>query len=162
MASVTVYPSRVSADEIKADDPDGILLSNGPGDPDHVEEAVDTVKALLGWKFIFGICMGHHILARALNGKTYKLLFGHRGSNHPIKDVRSGQIYMSSQNHGYAVDQESLPTDVTVTHTNLNDGTVSGIQKIDQKCMSVQFHPESHPGPHEAVALFDEFIGNIQ
>ena len=161
-SEVKVFPARTSSSEIKDYNPDGILLSNGPGDPNAVEGVVETVKDLLGWKFIFGICMGHQILARALSGRTYKLRFGHRGSNHPICDTRSGKIYMSSQNHGYAIEQESLPKEVVVTHTNLNDGTVSGIQYLEKKCMAVQFHPESHPGPHEAEELFDEFISRLR
>ena len=155
---VRVFPSRARPEEIKAWQPDGIMLSNGPGDPQDVQQAVETVQALLGWRFIFGICMGHQILALALGAKTYKLKFGHRGSNHPIRDEVLNRIYMTSQNHGYAVDRQSLPNGVQVTHTNLNDNTVSGITATDKRCLGVQFHPESHPGPHDAVGLFDYFI----
>jgi carbamoyl-phosphate synthase small subunit len=158
---VTVFPSRTTAQEIRDYNPAGILLSNGPGDPADVQVATQTVKDLLGWRFIFGICMGHQILGLALGGKTYKLKFGHRGSNHPIKDKILNKIYVTSQNHGYCVDLKSLPESVEVTHTNLNDNTVSGIYDKARKCMSVQFHPESHPGPHEAVELFDFFIKQI-
>ena len=160
-SEVTIFPSRTSAQEIRDYNPAGILLSNGPGDPADVQVATQTVKDLLGWRFIFGICMGHQILGLALGGKTYKLKFGHRGSNHPIKDKILNKIYVTSQNHGYCVDLKSLPESVEVTHTNLNDNTVSGIYDRTRKCMSVQFHPESHPGPHEAVELFDFFIKQI-
>jgi carbamoyl-phosphate synthase small subunit len=157
-SAIRVFPPRTDADAIRQWGPDGIMLSNGPGDPENVEVAVNTVKDLLGWRFIFGICMGHQILSRALGAKTYRLKFGHRGSNHPIKDDLLQKIYVTSQNHGYAVEKQSLPKGVTVTHTNLNDMTVSGIQCPEKKCLSVQFHPESHPGPHDAVELFDLFV----
>lgn len=161
-SQVRVFPSRTSAEEIRQYNPDGLFLSNGPGDPADVRGAPETVRALLGWKPIFGICMGHQILGRALGGETYKLKFGHRGSNHPIKDSLLNKIYMTSQNHGYAVKQESLPKTVRVTHVNLNDNTVAGIHDPTLKAMSVQFHPESHPGPHEAAELFDFFIGQTR
>jgi carbamoyl-phosphate synthase small subunit len=160
-SEVRVFPSRATAEEIRAYNPDGIFLSNGPGDPADVQRAPATVKQLLGWRFIFGICMGHQILGRALGGETYKLKFGHRGSNHPIKDSLINKIYMTSQNHGYAVKQESLPKTVKVTHVNLNDNTVAGIYDPELKLMSVQFHPESHPGPHDAAELFDFFIRQL-
>ena len=153
-SKVGIFPSRASATEVKAFQPHGILLSNGPGDPAMVEKAVDTVRELIGWRFIFGICMGHQILAQALGGKTYKLKFGHRGSNHPIQDKLLNQIYMTSQNHGYNVDLATLPEGVTVSHLNLNDQTVAGICDLNRKVMSVQFHPESHPGPHDSAGLF--------
>lgn len=155
---IHVYPARSSAEEILSSNPDGVLLSNGPGDPENVEVAVDTIKNLMGKLPIFGICMGHQLLGRALGGKTYPLKFGHRGSNHPIRDNETGAVYMTSQNHGYALDQESLGDQVTVTHMNLNDQTVSGIASPANKCFSVQFHPESHPGPRDAENLFDRFI----
>jgi carbamoyl-phosphate synthase small subunit len=158
---VRVFPSRTPAVDIKAWEPDGILLSNGPGDPQHVKIAIETVKELLGWRFIFGICMGHQILGLALGAKTFKLKFGHRGSNHPIRDDLLNRIYVTSQNHGYAVERESLPSGVRVTHTNLNDGTISGLLDINRRCLGVQFHPESHPGPHDAAPLFDYFISQI-
>ncbi len=159
---VRIFPSRTKPARIREYNPDGIFLSNGPGDPGDVQIAPETVRDLIGWKFIFGICMGHQILGRALGGETYKLKFGHRGSNHPIKDTLLNRIYMSSQNHGYAVRMESLPKTVQVTHTNLNDNTVAGIYDSTRKAMSVQFHPESHPGPHEASELFDFFIRQTQ
>ncbi len=161
-SEVRIFPSRTTADKIRAYNPDGIMLSNGPGDPLDVEVATETVKDLLGWRFIFGICMGHQILGRAMGGKTYKLKFGHRGSNHPIKDSLLNRIYMTSQNHGYAVDQQSLPKSVQVTHVNLNDNTVAGIYDPSKKALSVQFHPESHPGPHDAAGLFDFFTRQTQ
>ncbi len=161
-SEVRIFPSRTSADKIRAYNPDGIFLSNGPGDPGDVKIAAETVKDLIGWRFIFGICMGHQILGRALGGETYKLKFGHRGSNHPIKDTLINKIYMTSQNHGYAVKLETLPKTVQITHVNLNDQTVAGIYDPTRKAMSVQFHPESHPGPHEAAELFDFFIRQTQ
>ncbi|NJL24110.1 MAG: glutamine-hydrolyzing carbamoyl-phosphate synthase small subunit [Calothrix sp. SM1_5_4] len=161
-SEIRVFPSRTTADRIRAYNPDGIFLSNGPGDPADVKQAPETVRELLGWRFMFGICMGHQVLGRALGGQTYKLKFGHRGSNHPIKDKLLNKIYMTSQNHGYAVKQETLPESVQVTHVNLNDHTVAGIYDPSRKVMSVQFHPESHPGPHEASELFDFFIRQTQ
>ncbi len=159
---VKVFPAHSSADEIKAWKPDGILLSNGPGDPALVNPGIETVRKLLGWRYIFGICMGHQVLAHALGGKTFKLKFGHRGSNHPIRDTLLDKVYMTSQNHGYAVDEKSLPKGVDITHINLNDNTVAGLRSIAQKCMSVQFHPESHPGPHESSELFDYFMKQLK
>lgn len=158
---VAVFPSRSTVAQIAQWNPHGILLSNGPGDPAEVQVTVDTVKQFLGKKVIFGICMGHQILARALGAKTYRLKFGHHGANHPVKDLRSGQIYVTSQNHGYAIDSSTLPREVEVTHMNLNDKTISGIQSEKLKCFSVQFHPESHPGPRDADLLFNEFIERI-
>lgn len=155
---VRIFPSRTAPEDIKAWQPDGIMLSNGPGDPQEVKAAVETVQGLLGYRFIFGICMGHQILALALGAKTYKLKFGHRGGNHPIRDEVLNRIYVTSQNHGYAVERQSLPKGVLVTHTNLNDDTVSGISAPEKRCLGVQFHPESHPGPHDAAGLFDYFV----
>jgi carbamoyl-phosphate synthase small subunit len=161
-SEIRLFPSRTTPDKIRAYNPDGIFLSNGPGDPGDVVQATETVRDLLGWRFIFGICMGHQVLGRALGGETYKLKFGHRGSNHPIKDSLLNQIYMTSQNHGYAVKMDTLPESVQVTHINLNDNTVAGIYDPVKKLLSVQFHPESHPGPHEASVLFDFFIRQTQ
>jgi carbamoyl-phosphate synthase small subunit len=139
--------------------PNGIFLSNGPGDPAAVQDAVETVRSLLGWKPLFGICMGHQILSRALGASTYRLKFGHRGGNHPVKDQIMNQIYVTSQNHGY--DDRTLPSEAKVTHVNLNDNTVEGIECKSKKAMSVQFHPESHPGPRDARILFDHFLGSL-
>ncbi len=161
-SQIKVFPSRTSAKEILSWDPHGVMLTNGPGNPVEVLEATETVRELLGHRFIFGICMGHQILSQSLGASTYKLKFGHRGSNQPVKDHNLDLIYMTSQNHGYAVDKKSLPENVTVSHTHLNDQTVSGIMCLEKKCMSVQFHPESHPGPRDAEGLFDYFIKQIQ
>ncbi len=157
-SAVKVFNSRSSENDIMAFKPDGLLLSNGPGDPDSVEVSSETVASMIGKLPIFGICMGHQILGRALGAKTYRLTFGHRGSNHPIKDLRTNDIFMTSQNHGYAIDEKTLPKEVKVSHMNLNDQTVSGIDYKAKKAFSVQFHPESHPGPRDAETIFDEFI----
>jgi len=158
---VRVYPARTSAQKILDWKPAGLMLTNGPGDPSLVESAVETVRTLLGQLPVYGICMGHQILGQALGAKTYKLKFGHRGANHPIQDRILNKIYMSSQNHGYAVDDKTLPEHVRVTHINLNDKTVAGIFSEKLNCLGIQYHPESHPGPHEAVELFDFFINQM-
>lgn len=155
---VCIFPSRASAKEILDYKPHGVILSNGPGDPALVEKSVETIQALLGQKPIFGICMGHQLLAIALGGKTYKLKFGHRGANHPIKDNIAQKIYMTSQNHGYAVDSKSLSMDIDVTHVNLYDNTVAGIRSKKWNALSVQFHPENSPGPRDARYLFEHFV----
>ena len=157
-SEIKLFNSRASAQEVLAYNPDGIMLTNGPGDPADVQVAIQTVRELLGKKPIFGICMGHQILGLALGAKTYKLKFGHRGSNHPIRDQVLNKIYVTSQNHGYAVEKESLPEDVKVTQVNLNDGTVAGFYSEKRKCLGIQYHPESCPGPHEAQGLFSYFI----
>ncbi len=159
---VRVFSSRSSANEIKDWDPNGILLSNGPGDPENVVDAVSSIRELLGWRPIFGICMGHQLLSLALGGKTYRLKFGHRGGNHPVKDHLCDEIYMTSQNHGYAVDENHLPSGVRISHVNLYDNTIEGIECQSQKCMSVQFHPESHPGPRDASQLFELFMDRLK
>ena len=160
-SQVCIFPSTYSSQDIKAWNPDGIVLSNGPGDPKDVVKGTQLVQMLLGWKALFGICMGHQVLAQAIGARTYKLKFGHRGSNHPIKDRLLNRIYISAQNHGYAVSGDSLPDNVQISHVNLNDNTVAGIYLKDQKCLGVQFHPENHPGPTEAVTLFDLFINKM-
>lgn len=161
-SEIGIFPSRASADDVRKWNPDGIMLTNGPGNPADVKVAVETVRDLVGWKPMFGICMGNQILALALGAKTYKLKFGHRGSNHPVRDELLNSVYVTSQNHGYSVDAATLPADARVTHINLNDESVAGFECADRKCFSVQYHPESHPGPHEAVRLFDYFVDRIK
>lgn len=156
--ALCVFNSRASAEEILQFKPDALMLTNGPGDPADVAEAPETVKAFLGKMPVFGICMGHQVLALSLGAKTYKLKFGHRGANHPIKDDLLGKIYMTSQNHGYAVEAETLPQDAKVTQVNLNDMTVAGFYSAERNFLGIQYHPESRPGPHEAEKLFDFFI----
>jgi len=153
----TVLPATASAEDILALEPDGIFLSNGPGDPREADYAVGVIKKLLGVKPIFGICLGHQLLALALGGKTYKLKFGHRGGNQPVKNLATGRVEITAQNHGYAVDPDSLPGQVDVTHISLNDGTNEGFRCRDIPAFSVQYHPESAPGPHDSVYLFKEF-----
>ncbi len=157
-SELIIFPSRTSVQEIIQARVDGVVLTNGPGDPGDVQEAPQTVRQLIGVKPIFGICMGHQILSIALGAKTYKLKFGHRGSNHPIKDTLLNRVYMTSQNHGYGVDLETLPSSIRVTQFNLNDQTVAGIYSDAENFLGIQYHPESHPGPHDAVGLFDFFV----
>ena len=159
---VIVYPARTSAEDILKEHPDGILLSNGPGDPEGVPYVVETVKKLLGKIPMFGICFGQQILGLALGGKTYKLKFGHHGGNHPVKDLRTGKISITTQNHGFCVDMGSLDkNDIEITHMNLNDNTLEGIRHKRLPLFSVQFHPEHGPGPHDAAYLFREFAEMI-
>ena len=155
---VTVFPANATAKDILSFDPDGVFLSNGPGDPAAVKYGIETVKQILGKKPIFGICLGHQILAIALGAKTFKLKFGHRGINHPVKNMVEKTIEITSQNHGFAVELESLPKNVIPTHINLNDNTSAGIESIDYPAFSVQYHPESSPGPHDSRYLFKKFI----
>jgi len=156
---VQVVPAETSAKRVLEQNPDGVFLSNGPGDPAPVTYAVETVKSLLGKVPIFGICLGHQILSLALGGKTYKLKFGHRGANHPVKNLRTGKIEITSQNHGFCVDMDSLKNkDIELTHMNLNDNTVEGIRCKELTAFSVQYHPEASPGPHDSSYLFDTFI----
>jgi len=160
---VVRFPADAKAQDILALNPDGIFLSNGPGDPALLDYAVDTIKSLLGKKPIFGICLGHQLLARALGGKTFKLKFGHRGANHPVQDLRTGKVEITSQNHGFAVDPESLdPKDVEITHLNLNDRTVAGLRHKRLPAFSVQYHPEASPGPKDSHYLFEEFFGQLR
>jgi carbamoyl-phosphate synthase small subunit len=155
----TVVPADIDVKDILALKPNGVLLSNGPGDPDAVKYTIETVRGLIGKIPIFGICLGQQILGLALGGKTYKLKFGHHGANHPVKDLRNGKIYITSQNHGFCVDMDSLnKKDVEVTHINLNDKTLEGFRHKRFPLFCVQFHPEASPGPHEAEYLFGEFV----
>lgn len=161
-AECLVFPCYTSADEILAYNPDGIFLSNGPGDPAPLQHIVNTVKQLLGKKPIFGICLGHQILGQALGATTYKLKFGHRGINHPVLNLINKKVEITSQNHGFCVKKEELPKDTVITHVNLNDDTLEGIFVPDLRAMSVQYHPENAPGPHDSVYLFDSFLKMVE
>jgi carbamoyl-phosphate synthase small subunit len=156
---VTVVPAHTPAAEVLQCNPDGIFLSNGPGDPEGVPYVIEAVRQLLGVKPIFGICLGHQILGLALGGKTYKLKFGHRGGNQPVLHVPTQKVEITAQNHGFAVAAESLPAEVEVTHLNLNDRTVEGMRHRELPVFSVQYHPEASPGPHDSWYLFEHFRG---
>jgi carbamoyl-phosphate synthase small subunit len=156
---VTVLPASTEAESVLSYQPDGILLSNGPGDPEGVPYAIETVRRLIGKKPIFGICLGHQLLGLALGGRTFKLKFGHRGANQPVKDLRTGKVMITSQNHGFCVDPGSLdPAEVELTQINLNDQTLEGMRHKRFPIFSVQYHPEASPGPHDTQDLFGEFV----
>ena len=159
---VRVYPATAPAAELLSSRPDGVFLSNGPGDPAALDYALASIKAVLSVVPTFGICLGHQLLGRALGATTFKLKFGHRGGNQPVKQIESGKIEITSQNHGFAVDPDSLPRDVEVTHKNLYDGTVEGLRHRERPVFCVQYHPEASPGPHDADYLFDDFIHLIE
>ena len=155
---LTVFPASIKAEDVLSFEPDGVFLSNGPGDPLAVTYGIETVKKLLGKVPLFGICLGHQILALALGASTFKLKFGHRGINHPVRNNEKNTVEITSQNHGFAVDLDSLPPNVISTHINLNDNTSGGIRCTDIPAFSVQYHPESSPGPHDSRYLFNQFI----
>ena len=161
--AVTVVPASSSTNEILSHNPDGVFLSNGPGDPEAVPYAIETVRGLVGRKPIFGICLGHQILGLALGGRTFKLKFGHRGGNHPVRETRTGRISITAQNHGFCVDPDSLDNHLTeITHINLNDQTVEGMAHRELPIHSVQYHPEASPGPHDARYLFSGFVNAME
>jgi carbamoyl-phosphate synthase small subunit len=160
---VRVYPATTPAAELLAANPDGVFLSNGPGDPAPLTYAIENARQLIAAQVpVFGICLGHQILGLAMGGGTYKLKFGHRGANHPVKKLATGKVEITSQNHGFAVDPKSLPADVEVTHLNLYDGTVEGLRHRTHPVFCVQYHPEASPGPHDADYLFDDFLKLIE
>jgi carbamoyl-phosphate synthase small subunit len=154
---LTVWPGNTPADTFKADKPRGLFLANGPGDPAACGYAIEAVKKCLGRLPIFGICLGHQIMGLAAGGSTYKLPFGHHGLNHPVQDSRTKRVWLTSQNHGFCVDPESLPANVRPSHWNINDETVEGLEWTDLPAFCVQFHPEASPGPHDAQGLFGRF-----
>ncbi len=155
---VTIVPGTATAEDILKLNPDGVFLSNGPGDPEPLVYAIDTIKNLLGKRPVFGICLGQQLLGLALGAKTYKLKFGHRGANQPVLNKKSGRVEITSQNHGFAVDEKTLPAGAEVTHINLNDNTVAGIEHVGHRAFGVQYHPESSAGPHDSRYLFDKFV----
>ena len=159
---VTVVPATTSWQEVLAYRPDGVLLSNGPGDPEPVSYAVENIKHLVGKVPIFGICLGHQLLGLALGGRTYKLKFGHHGGNQPVMDLLTRKFEITSQNHGFAVDTDALSTDIEVTHINLNDHTVEGMRHLELPVFSVQYHPEASPGPHDSAYLFKRFVAMME
>jgi carbamoyl-phosphate synthase small subunit len=159
---VLVVPATTPAADVLTLNPDGIVFSNGPGDPAAVTYGIDNVRQCLGHQPLFGICLGHQLMGLALGGKTFKLKFGHRGANQPVKNRLTGRVEITSQNHGFAVDIDSIPDPaVELTHVNLNDGTLEGLRHQKIAAFSVQYHPEASPGPHDANYLFDEFVKTI-
>ena len=160
--SVNVVNARTKAEDVLSMKPDGIFLSNGPGDPEALGDIHTEINSLLGKIPVFGICLGHQVLAHALGGKTFKLKFGHRGANQPVKDLRTGSVAITSQNHGFAVDPDSLPSNTEVTHINLNDNTVEGLRSTEHPTFCVQYHPEASPGPNDAKYFFSEFSELIE
>jgi carbamoyl-phosphate synthase small subunit len=154
---VTILPGTASADDVLDQQPDGVFLSNGPGDPEPLEYAIRTIRGLLGKKPVFGICLGHQLLGLACGARTFKLKFGHRGANHPVQNLQTGAVEITSQNHGFAVDEDSLPDFLTVTHRSLNDGTIEGLEHREVPAYSVQYHPEASAGPHDSHYLFRRF-----
>jgi carbamoyl-phosphate synthase small subunit len=159
---VTIVPGTVSSDDVLALNPDGVFLSNGPGDPEPLMYAIDTIRGLLGKTPIFGICLGHQLLSLACGAKTFKLKFGHRGANQPVMNLQNSVVEITSQNHGFAVEEESLPASLEVTHRNLNDNTIEGIRHRELPAFSVQYHPEASAGPHDSSYLFRQFLDVLQ
>lgn len=159
---VTVVPAHTAAKDVIALNPDGIWLSNGPGDPEPLTGVIANLKKLIGRYPVFGICLGHQLMGLALGGRTYKLPFGHHGGNQPVKDLTTGRVQITAQNHGFAVDADSLPSDCEVTHINLNDNTVEGLKHREMLAYSVQYHPEAGPGPHDPSYLFDDFVAMMR
>ena len=158
---VATVPASTSAEDILAANPDGILLSPGPGDPAPLDYMIASTKTLLGRRPIMGICLGHQVVAHALGGTTYKLKFGHRGGNHPVRDNETGRVYITAQNHGYAVDADSLPPEAEVSHVNLHDGTVEGFRHTSMPLLTIQYHSEAAPGPLDNVEMFDRFLSMV-
>ncbi|HEY2839710.1 MAG TPA: glutamine-hydrolyzing carbamoyl-phosphate synthase small subunit [Pirellulales bacterium] len=154
---VTVLPGTFTAEQVLAEQPDGIFLSNGPGDPEPIDYAIRTIQDLLGKAPLFGICLGHQLLSLACGAKTFKLKFGHRGANQPVRNLTTGEIEITAQNHGFAVEEDSLPAQLEITHRNLNDGTIEGVRHRELSAFSVQYHPEASSGPHDSHYLFDRF-----
>jgi carbamoyl-phosphate synthase small subunit len=154
---VTILPGTSTAEEVMAQQPDGVFLSNGPGDPEPLDYAINTIRQLIGQRPMFGICLGHQLLSLAAGGKTFKLKFGHRGSNQPVLNLENGRVEITSQNHGFAVEENSLPPELSITHRNLNDDTIAGVRHCNQLAFSVQYHPEASAGPHDSQYLFDQF-----
>ncbi|MCF8020756.1 MAG: glutamine-hydrolyzing carbamoyl-phosphate synthase small subunit [Vallitaleaceae bacterium] len=159
---ITVFPHDITVDQVQSHDPDVVFFSNGPGDPKDATSAIELAKQLLGKKPMWGICLGHQVLALALGADTYKLKFGHRGANHPVIDTETGKVFMSSQNHGYAVDEKTFTDHIKVTHYNVNDETNEGLSCGQYKVLSVQFHPEEGPGPEDAHYIFEKWVGGYE
>jgi len=158
---VTVLPGTATAQEVLASEPDGVFLCNGPGDPEPLDYAIGTIKDLLGERPVFGICLGHQLLSLACGAKTFKMKFGHRGANQPVQRLDGGQVEITSQNHGFAVDEDTLPSALEVTHRSLNDGTIEGVRHRELPAFSVQYHPEASAGPHDSHYLFQQFMQSL-
>ena len=155
---VTILPGGVTAKDVLAQEPDGIFLSNGPGDPEPLEQAIGTIRDVLSERPVFGICLGHQLLSLACGAATFKMKFGHRGANHPVQRLSDGKVEITSQNHGFAVDESTLPETLEVTHRSLNDNTIEGVRHRELPAFSVQYHPEASAGPHDSHYLFGEFL----